>query len=148
MSELDQILTEAIRGEREACALYTDLAGKARDAAAKALLEGLAADESRHERQLSALSADEMLDRKIPEIGDLRISDFLEEQKITPDSSFQQVLIFAAKKENSSWRTYRSLAGQAEDERTRQLFERLAAEEMGHKARLEQLYDELIYRED
>jgi len=148
MSELDEILAEAIRQEREAHRLYESLSADVQDASAKALLQALADDEKRHEERLSELSADDFIHQKIPSVGDLRISDFLASQELSPDASFQQVLIFAAKKEDSSWKGYQTLADQSKDPPTKQLFEHLAAEEKSHKNRLEKLYDDVIYRED
>ena len=148
MAGIQEILTKAIRDEREAYTLYEKAAAEAEDAIARSLLESLAAEERRHEALLSEISADEMISVKTQPTEDLRITDFLEEQELTPQASFQEILIHAAKREEGARRTYQALADQATDETIRRLFGRLAAEEGGHKSRLERLYDDTVYREN
>ena len=148
MADVQQILAEAVRKEREACALYERVAAESQDAIARSLLESLAAEERRHETMLSEVSADALIARKIGNVEDLRITDFLEGQELTPQASFQEVLIYAAKREEEARKTYQALADQATDEALRRLFERLAVEEGGHKSRLERLYDDTVYREN
>ena len=148
MASVQQVLAEATQQEAEAAQLYKGLAAQATEASAKSLLLALATDEEEHRERLAALSADGLIGQKIPSLEDLRITDFLEETEVTPHATFQEVLVYAAKKEDASWHAYLALAEQAQDHDVAALLNRLAAEEKVHKHRLEKLYDDVIYREN
>ena len=148
MPSLHHILAEAIPEEQKAQRKYLVLAERAVDASAKVLLEGLADEEAKHQALLQGLTADEHLATKVPKVQDLRISDFLADRDIGPSATFQEVLVHAAKQEGAAFRTYQAQSLKAEDTDVRDLFERLAAQEKTHKARLETLYDDVILRED
>ena len=148
MSILQQMIKDAIRKEQEARQLYTDAMSEATDPGARSLLRELADQEAGHERALRSLTADQLLDRKIPDVADLQIGDYLVEKEITEDSTFQDILIYAMKREDESWRLYEGLRAKAEDDEIEQLVARLAAEEKTHKNRLEMLYDDIVYAED
>ena len=148
MATIQEILADAIKSEQEAYAMYESAARQTGNALARSLLEALASDEREHERLLTGMSADEFIGQKVPDVTDLRITDTLNPIELSPNSSFQDILVFAAKEEDTAWKTYEALAQQAEDDETRQLFERLAEQEKGHKNRLEKLYDDVVYREN
>ena len=148
MSWPGELLKGAIIKEHGAVQLYEGLAAQSENDAAKALLLALADDERRHEDLLAEISPDGFIAQQPPQVDDLRISDFLEERELTPNATFQEVLIFAAKKEHDSWKFYGALAEIAQHPEAKALQERLSAEEKAHKNRLEKLYDDIIYRED
>ena len=148
MATVREILDDAIAKERAARELYTQAVAKAQDVAAQAMLRELAEQEAAHEQALMSMSADELLETKIPSVPDLQISDYLVEKEITAESTFQDVLIYAMKREDESWKTYQALADSAEDPQCEQILARLAEEEKAHKNRLETLYDDIVYAQD
>ena len=137
MATVRDVLAAAIRKEREAAQLNEHARDKADNPIARATLEALA-----------AATADELIEQKMPDVIDLRISDFLKPSEIAPSATLQEILVFAAKREHESWQTYLRLAGETHDPDAKSLLERLAAQEKAYKLRVEKLYDNVALREN
>jgi len=148
LTTISDILKFAIQREDEAARGYGDLAKTTADAAIKALLLDLQADEVSHRKLLRELSVSDDL----PELGsaaaDLKISDYLVEEPIGADSRLQDILIFAAKKEAKAVELYERLLGGASHPKHKRLFQFLAQQEKTHKLKLEQEYEKLVYQEN
>ena len=86
--------------------------------------------------------------RKLQEetVEDYKIGDHLVAQPLGPNSTFQDVCIFASKKEQQSYELYRNMAAQNEGE-TRELLEAMAKDELRHKNLVEGWYEEVVYQE-
>ena len=145
---LQDIIANAVRKEQAARKFYLKAKRMTQDPIAKALLEGLAKEEARHASLLRGKDVEAFLGSKPPAIQDLRITEFLVPRRISPNASFQDVLIYAMKREDSSFWAYQALAEAAEDNKTRMIFRRLAGEERLHRNKLEKLYDDVIFREN
>jgi rubrerythrin len=149
---VEEILREAIQGEIESYQLYTDTAGKVREAHVKEALRELAQEEQGHRLALEKMLADpdsiSYSVRKLQErtVEDYKIGDHLIAQPLGPNSTFQDICIFASKKEQQSYELYRSMAAQNEGE-TRDLLEAMAKDELRHKNLVEGWYEEVIYQE-
>lgn len=146
------ILQTAIQREINAHNLYSTAAEKAEIAHARSTLQALAAQEVGHRRRLEALLEGDAF-RSISaaqrkKVVDLKITDYLVEVPLAPDSDFQDILIVAGKREKASHDLYASLASVAEDSETVELFEFLASEELAHKNRIEALYEEIVYKDN
>ena len=63
---------------------------------------------------------------------------------LAPSSSPQDILIVAIKKEEAAHEFYKALSELTKDAPNKSVFETLAAEELKHKERLQNLYDENI----
>ncbi|MBC7234347.1 MAG: ferritin family protein [Chloroflexi bacterium] len=149
---IHNILRTAIQREIDAYTLYSTTAQKVDNPQARDMLNDLAAQEVGHRTKLEGL-----LDGRVfrvlnrsqqKKVEDLKITDYLIEVPLDEDSSLQDVLIVAGKREDASHNLYASLAQIADDEQTRKLFEFLANEELGHKRRVETLYEQLIYQDN
>jgi rubrerythrin len=149
---VEDIIKVAIQREIDAYTLYSNAAKTVEAGPAVEILQDLAAQEVGHRTKLEGL-----LNGKVfkvlskgqqRQVADLKITDYLVEEPLGPDSDFQDVLIVAGKREKASHELYEALARVATDDETRQLFTYLANEELTHKRRVENLYDELVYREN
>lgn len=149
---LHDILRTAIQREIDAYTLYTNAARMIETPHAHEILKDLAAQEVGHRNKLEALLKGNVF-RVISKgqqqkVVDLKITDYLVEEPLSPDSDLQDILIVAGKRESASHNLYASLAKVSDDEATTQLFEYLANEELIHKHRVEALYDEIVYKEN
>jgi len=79
-------------------------------------------------------------------ILDLKIVDYLKDASLSPDADYQQILIYAGKKEKTSHDFYIELAKKYGGKQIGELFAKLAREELEHKYKLEQEYDEVILK--
>jgi rubrerythrin len=149
---IETILREAIQGEVEAYELYTNAVNMVRADHIKAVLRELAAEELGHKTALEKLlaspaqiSAQVQAIQEAP-IVDYKIADHLVAQPLGPDSTFQDVCIFAAQKEQQSHELYRDLAA-ANTGEVRDLLEAMAKDELRHKNLVEGWYEEVVYQE-
>jgi rubrerythrin len=142
--KLEDILTFAIRREDDAQKLYLMLRAMVKDPGAKALLKDLADYELGHKKLLE----NALKKGKVGGIGgkkkvtDLHLSDYMVAGDISPDSTPQDVILFAIKKEQEAYDIYHMLFGNYRKTELEGLFSRLAREERGHKETLERAYEE------
>ncbi len=152
MSAIEEILKEAIQGEIESHELYTNAVALVKAEHVKETLRQLAQEELGHkaalERMLASPGSVRRAVRRLQQapIQDYKIGDHLVVQPLGPDSTFQDVCIFASRKEQQSYELYRDLAEQNEGE-IRDLFEAMAKDELRHKNLVEGWYEEVIYRD-
>ena len=144
----EEVLRFAIAREKEAAQGYVDLAARAKTESIRAFLLELWGEELEHARLLEGLNA-----AALPASGpggaqDLRISDYIVDEPLGDDASFQDLLIFAAKKEAKAVVFYADLAARAADPSQRKIFEFLIGQEKSHKLRLEQEYEKYVLPEN
>ncbi|MEM2935815.1 MAG: ferritin family protein [Candidatus Bathyarchaeia archaeon] len=145
---VDTVLNRAISMERQSYDLYVWAQGRVENPEAKRLLGDLAKEERRHRAKLSAALRDK---EKLQEIGskaqrvqDLKIVDWLGDVRLSEDSDYQDILIFAGKREKETYEYYSELAERLGETRIGQLFSKLAQEELAHKNKIEKEYQKYI----
>jgi len=152
MSTIEEILREAIQGEVESYELYTNAVNLVKAEHVRQTLQQLAQEELGHkatlERMLASPGSVRRAVKRIQQtpIQDYKIGDYLVVRPLGPDSTFQDVCIFASRKEQQSYELYRDLAEQNEGE-IRDLFEAMAKDELRHKNLVEGWYEEVVYRD-
>jgi rubrerythrin len=139
---VDSVLDFAIKNEQEASDFYTDLASKMEKPHMKQIFQGFAAEEKGHKAKLEAVKRSEKTKLSNAKVLDLKIGDYLVEQKPSANMDYQSALILAMKQEKAAFRLYSDLAASAGDEGTRELFLGLAQEEAKHKLRFEIIYED------
>ena len=148
---IEEILREAIQGEIESHELYTNAVNLVKQEHVKETLRQLAQEELDHKAALEKMLASPGSVRRGVQqlqqapIQDYKIGDHLVVRPLGPDSTFQDVCIFASRKEQQSYELYRDLAGQNEGE-VRELFEAMAKDELRHKNLVEGWYEEVVYQ--
>jgi rubrerythrin len=140
----EDILRFAIAGENEAAQGYVDLAAKAKSESARAFLLELWGEELQHAHLLKGLDTNALPAAVSAGVKDLRISDYIVDEPLGDDPSFQDLLIFAAKKEAKAAALYGDLAARASEAAQKKLFEFLVGQEKAHKLRLEQEYEKYV----
>jgi len=144
---LRTILESAVKIEEQSYALYTDAQRKAESESSIALLGELAKAELAHKERLLAAMQDKAgisrLGSPAGRIEDLKIVDFMEEPVLSENADFRTILVYAAKREKSTYEHYGSLAKgllARYHPSVGLLFSKLAEEELIHKNRLEREY--------
>lgn len=149
---VEEVLREAIQGEIDSHELYTDAVALVQAEHVKGMLRELAQEELGHraalEKMLANPSRVSYQVRKLQEapIEDYKIGDHLVVRPLGPDSTFQDVCIFASRKEQESHELYRDMAQQNEGE-IRDLLEAMSKDELRHKNLVEAWYEEVVYQE-
>ena len=145
---LEELLKIAAAKEEEAGRFYTEVAENAENPGARVLLLELADEEQKHKVHLENLEPLGIESVSKDKIESLRIAEFLVEKPIKPDSTFQEIMIYAMKREERAERFFCDLSAAMPEGDLKQLFTALQHEETKHKARLEKLYDDVVYKEN
>jgi len=143
-----EVLKFAIEKEEEAIKAYGDMIEKAHIPGMKELLEDLRKEEINHKKLLEDSSHKEIHDHEIHDVEDMKISDYLVDENLNPDISFQDLLIYAAKKEQKAVSLYTHLHQKVKNPEMKQLLEFLIEQEKIHKLRLETEYEKHVLQDD
>jgi rubrerythrin len=145
---VDDILDFAIEKEQDAQKFYTEWSDKVKNPAIGNMLKELALQEKGHEEHLKRVKVRGELKASEKHIVDLKIADYLVDIIPSEDMDYQQALTIAMEREQSSVNLYKTLAKLAPNEEIQNLFLNLVEEEVQHKVRLEDEYNENILREN
>ena len=145
----NEIIAFAIDKEQEAFELYSDLAGRAQSPSGKILFKELADMEKGHKTKLEKLDMQYFSSQEIKPPVDLKIADYLVDVELTSEATYQDIVLFAAKREKAAFDLYTDLARiYTTIPDIKKIFDVLAQEEAYHKLKLEREYDEVVYKED
>ena len=145
----NEIIAFAIDKEQEAVEFYGDMADRAQSPAGKILFKELAAMETGHKTKLEKLDMGYFSSQDLKQPEDLKIADYLVDVELTPDATYQDIVLFAAKREKAAFDLYTDLARiYTTIPAIKKIFDVLAQEEAYHKLKLEREYDEVVYKED
>jgi rubrerythrin len=145
---VSDIITFAIDREIEAAESYGRMAGMAKTPGLRDLLLELKGEEENHRRLLEEMNIAGLEKAAAPPLPDLGLSDALPDEPPDPGMTFQDLLIFAARKEKKAMDLYEGLARSPEASGHRKLFEFLAGQERAHKLKLETEYEKHVLSED
>ncbi len=145
---LDSVLSFAISKEEEAYHFYLTWSDRVKDAAIKEVLLEFAREELRHKELIIDVKAGKPFEAKPQQVYDLKIGDYFNPVRPTEEMTYQDALQVAIQREIGARKLYDYLASISEEGKIKKLFESLAKEEAKHKMRLEQIYDDEIYREN
>jgi len=144
---LGEVLQKAVQKEIESRQLYSDLSQKMTDKAARDAFNELARQEQGHQQLLEQYIKGELKEGTLnrEQAVDYRIAEHFDQPEISPDMKLKDVFLLAANREKASHELYLGLAHIHPDGKVKKLFEELAAQELGHKQRVEFLYTEVAF---
>lgn len=148
MNTFNDVINFAIKREENAIQGYGSMIEVAKTPGISKLLQELQDEEKNHKKLLQELTEGKVESYKPTQVIDLKISDFLEEDTLDAEMDFQQLLIFAAKKEQNAVELYSKLAEEAESEELKKLFKFLVEQEKSHKLKLETEYEKHVLESD
>ncbi len=148
--QLSEIMDMAIQFETDASEFYSTAADIAKDPSAKTLLKEFSAIELKHKEKLESFDLSDVAHEHhtVPATHDLHVSDYLVDKEVTPDSTSQDIMVHAMKREQKAYEFYARMIKSVTSDDVRGLFEELAAEELEHKAKIETEYDDVVYKEN
>jgi rubrerythrin len=148
MNTYKEVIAFAIKREEDAIQGYGSMIEVAKTPGISKLLEELQEEERKHKQLLQELTEGKVESYVPTKVIDLKISDYLEEDTLDAEMDFQQLLIFAAKKEQNAVKLYSKLAEEVESEELKKLFEFLVEQEKSHKLKLETEYEKHVLEWD
>jgi rubrerythrin len=148
---VEGIIRRAIRFEEDAYNFYTGASEMVKLPHVQDMLNELAGEEVKHKERLEELLAGDteqiVAAKQSQKIEDLKLADYLVAPPLDEDATLQDVLLTAMQREKNSHDFYNLMAGMAASEAAKELFQFLAQEELGHKNKVEVLYDDIVYKE-
>jgi len=141
-----EIIQFAVEKETEAADFYRRASQVAKFSGTKELFLDFAKQEEGHRKLLEDLDMGKIAEAKIQSIPDLKISDYLIDAELRPDSPYADILRIAMKREERSIKLYKDLNESSQEESLKKLFTFLVQEETKHKYRLERIYDDEILK--
>jgi rubrerythrin len=147
-ARLDAILAEAIGQELEANRFYKEAAALVKNSSVKETFLQLAKDELDHKGLLERFRDDPSLESKIgPPVNDYKIAESEPLPQLTVEMALKDAIALAMKKEQLAAELYGSLRASASAPEVKTMFENLRFMELGHKARLENIFVDIGYPE-
>ncbi len=149
-NEMDDLLETAMYREVASQSYYIAGQKTTQDAGAISMMKELAEEEAQHLRWLKSLKERGTLVGKYysSRITDLKISEYLTAGDRLEGAGLQDTLSIAIKREQQAMDFYSGMMGLLKDKAAKRLCQRLAKAELGHKFKLEVLYDNIFYSED
>lgn len=138
------IMTFARAKEKEAALFYLHCRNEAKRPELKKIFLELAEEEERHMLLLDQFT-DEPPETVEP-VTDLKIGDYLIDMTFHPDMTYRELLVLAIKREEKAYQFYRDVTKTESGKAHRTLFQKLANEELKHKRRLEDEYDDSMWQ--
>ena len=139
IDSVDEILEYAIAREVEANQLYMYMAKRMENPEMSKVCEEFAKEELEHKAKLEL----EVMKRG-QVVSDFDISDYMMDVGNEMDMDYEELLVFAIKKEEISVSLYTDLAAVVKDKESRETLLSLAQEETEHKLRFETEYRSLL----
>ncbi|ABC78454.1 ferritin-like domain-containing protein [Syntrophus aciditrophicus] len=142
-----EILSMAIGREIEAAIFYQDVCDKTADSNLKTIFGNLAAEERGHRALLEGFLADESRIMKFQAGQNYKVSETVERPKLSMDMKPVDAIALAMKKEEDAMNLYLGFSQASDDAEQKNIFDKLAAMEQSHKAKLEDLYTNMAFPE-
>jgi len=146
----ENALDRAVLMEEQSHSLYVSALKRVLSPGSKNLLGKLADDELQHKAKLEEVKKTrswEQLGSKARDVADLQILDRVEDIRLSEDATYEEILIFAGKREKETHEYYVELSTRLSNTAAGNVFRKLAEEELGHKNKIEKEYESIIMRE-
>ena len=146
------IIEAAVKVEEQSVALYSMTLENAKYPSSKVFLKQLVEEERGHKSKLETIMNDQTkiseLDSHGGAVQDLKIVDMLQDTPLSKDADYEAILVYAAKREKSTYDYYKTLALGLKGTKMGEVFSKLAQEELSHKNKLEKEYDDCVLTEN
>ena len=147
---IESILKKAANKEQGSYLIYKNIASRAKDVQIKTTLSKFAEEELKHKQAIEDFNIETLSSKEIEieETSRQGISEYLTstDEGISEVSDFNDILVYAAKREKKAFEFYSNMSKQVDDAELKKLFVWLAQEESKHKEDIEALFWEVIYR--
>lgn len=144
---LDEVIRFAIEREDTAYKLYKRAAELSTSIAAKKMFEELAQEEATHKEVFSKIDEDKAESHKLCTLPESSIAKYLADVPFREDLSYSEILAYALKTEENAFQLYKAAAGMTDDPKLQKVLMNFADVELGHRRRLEAIYEERVLTE-
>jgi rubrerythrin len=145
----EEALEKAVEMEARSFEIYRKAYLDSKNRVAKDLLKDLALDELRHKYVLEKAFFEETVllhDSGMKQGPSMKFSLLFEERPLQKHSTEQDVMLYAIHEEKRAVDYYKNMAGQCSGAPMEEMYRRLAEDEEGHLARLEEVYESVYLK--
>lgn len=144
---LDDVIKFAVEREDTAYKLYKRAAELSTSISSKKMFEELAAEEATHKEVFSRIDEDKAESHKLCTLPESSIAKYLADIPFRADLTYSEILAFALKTEENAYQLYKAAAGMTDDPKLQKVLMNFADVELGHRRRLEAIYEERVLTE-
>jgi rubrerythrin len=146
METINDILDFAIKNEEEAYTFYMRMSEQSSNFSMKEVFLEFASEEKSHKERLLIIKEKGSFQIKDKMVAELMPVDSPAFEDLNPaiTMNYRQALLIAIQKEQAAYKMYQVLARYASNSFSKSIFNSLAEEELRHKTRFQQEYDNFI----
>ena len=144
---LDDIIKFAVEREDTAYKLYKRAAELSTSISSKKMFEELAQEEATHKEVFSRIDEDKAENHKLCTLPESSIAKYLADVPFRADLTYSEILAFALKTEENAYQLYKAAAGMTDDPKMQKVLMNFADVELGHRRRIEAIYEDRVLTE-
>jgi rubrerythrin len=144
---LDDVVKFAIEREDTAYRLYKQAAELSTSVSAKKMFEELAQEEATHKDVFIKIDEDKAESHKLCTLPESSIAKYLADVPFRDNLTYSEILAFALKTEENAYQLYKTAAGMTDDPRLQKVLMNFADVELGHRRKIEAIYEERVLTE-
>jgi rubrerythrin len=145
---LADVIKFAVQREDTAYRLYTNAAKRTESISARKVFAELAHEEEGHKHSFEKLNLEMAQEYTIVDRPDMRLADYMVDIPFREDFTYAEILHFALKTEADAYKLYSEASAATPDPQLKKMLQVLADIELGHKRRIEDLYDKHVLTEN
>ena len=144
---LEDVISFAIEREDTAYKLYKRAAELSTSIAAKKMFEELAGEESAHRNVFVKIDEDKAENHKLCMLPESSIAQYLADVPFRDNLTYSEILAFALKTEENAYQLYKAAAGMTDDPKLQKILMNFADVELGHRRKIEAIYEDRVLTE-
>lgn len=144
---LDDVIKFAVEREETAYKLYKRAAELSTSISSKKMFEELAQEEATHKDVFVKIDEDKAESHKLCTLPESSIARYLADIPFRADLTYSEILAFALKTEENAYQLYKAAAGMTDDPKLQKVLMNFADVELGHRRKIEAIYEERVLTE-
>jgi rubrerythrin len=144
---LDEVVKFAIEREDTAYKLYKRAAELSTSISAKKMFEELAQEEATHKDVFTKIDEDKAESHKLCTLPESSIAKYLADVPLRENLTYSEILAYALKTEENAYQLYKAAAGMTDDPKLQKVLMNFADVDLGHRRRLEAIYEQRVRTE-
>ncbi|MEI6306799.1 MAG: ferritin family protein [Deltaproteobacteria bacterium] len=144
---LEEVIKFAVDREDTAYKLYKRAAELSTSIASRKMFEELATEEAAHKDVFSKIDEDKAESHKVCKLPESSVAKYLADVTFRENMTYSEILAYALKTEDNAYQLYKTAAGMTDDPKLQKVLMNFADVELGHRRKIEALYEERVQTE-
>jgi len=144
---LEDVIKFAVEREETAYKLYTRAAEISTNVSSRKMFQELAAEEATHKDIFVRIDEEKAEQHKLCTLPEASIAKYLADVPFRADLTYNEILAFALKTEENAYQLYKAAAGMTDDPALQKTLMAFADVELGHRRKIEAIYEERVLTE-